>query len=143
MVCRESPLRYTEQFAIRLARGAMVCRESPLRYTRRGGFHAASRRYGLPGIAAEVHCVPGEGVDQPGYGLPGIAAEVHYVGGGELALRGYGLPGIAAEVHYRHRLAAGGGAMVCRESPLRYTFREGDLMLPLRYGLPGIAAEVH
>ena len=74
------------------------------------------------------------------YGLPGSAAEIHYLL--QRASRRYGLPGSAAEIHSRNALITVHDAMVCRESPLRYTIQRCP-SLRVSYGLPGSAAEIH
>ena len=55
------------------------------------------------------------------YGLPGIASEIHSYQRVLAKSRGYGLPGIASEIHYIEKVGNLFLAMVCRESLLRYT----------------------
>src|SRR5579859_7359750 len=55
------------------------------------------------------------------YGLPGIASEIHWGPDCLDSLACYGLPGIASEIHCPVPTPRSGLAMVCRESLLRYT----------------------
>ena len=123
----------------------MVCRESLLRYTQCVDAEPQLQRYGLPGIASEIHYKREARARMICYGLPGIASEIHCQrSSGTRDQRRYGLPGIASEIHssagdHSRRMQA----MVCRESLLRYTAEGVNAATGSCYGLPGIASEIH
>ena len=139
---RESPLKYTHASAARHAAALGMAgnrrsstlmhalrssstagdgRESPLKYTA-STVSAEHRRWGWPGIAAQVHCRPSSAHSGIGWGWPGIAAQVHstalpqrpssYAGDGRESPLKY-----TASRRHRTFSCAGDG----RESPLKYT----------------------
>ena len=55
------------------------------------------------------------------YGLPGVAASIHCWSTATLRSSGYGLPGVAASIHWQSGQVVSPSAMACRESRLRYT----------------------
>ncbi len=86
-------------------------------------FIGFAKRWGWPGVAAQVHFWKSYSPRRRCWGWPGVAAQVHSKRRHARLPRCWGWPGVAAQVHFMHVFPWHDFAGDGRESLLKYTYQ--------------------